>query len=71
MFKFDVSKLEWTREPDSFSISEDKIEIVTKMVTLSVSNRIFLRGNCSPAVTYYNFPAMTLTLQLILICASR
>ena len=30
MFKFDVSKLEWTREPDSFSISEDKIEIVTK-----------------------------------------
>ena len=30
MFKFDVSKLEWTREPERFSISEDKIEIVTK-----------------------------------------
>ena len=30
MFKFDVSKLEWTREPESFSISEEKIEIVTK-----------------------------------------
>ena len=30
MFKFDVSKLEWTREPESFSVSEEKIEIVTK-----------------------------------------
>ena len=30
MFKFDVSKLEWTREPENFSISEDKIEIITK-----------------------------------------
>ena len=30
MMKFDVKKLEWTREPESFSISEDKIEIVTK-----------------------------------------
>ena len=28
--KFDVNKLEWTREPESFTISEDKIEIVTK-----------------------------------------
>ena len=28
--KFDVTKLEWTREPESFTISEDKIEIVTK-----------------------------------------
>ena len=30
MFKFDVSKLEWTREPENFSISKDKIEIITK-----------------------------------------
>ena len=28
--KFDVNKLVFTREPESFSISEDKIEIVTK-----------------------------------------
>lgn len=28
--KFDVNKLEWTRVPESFFISEDKIEIVTK-----------------------------------------
>ena len=28
--KFDVNKLEWIREPESFTISEDKIEIVTK-----------------------------------------
>ena len=28
--RFDVNKLVFTREPESFSISEDKIEIVTK-----------------------------------------
>ena len=28
--KFDVNALVWTREPESFSISEDRIEIVTK-----------------------------------------
>ena len=27
---FDVKKLEWTREPESFDIKEDKIEIITK-----------------------------------------
>ena len=27
--KFDVSKLEWTREPASCSIAEDKVEIIT------------------------------------------
>ena len=27
---FDVTKLEWTREPADFSISPDKIEIITK-----------------------------------------
>ena len=26
--KFDVNKLEWTRKPKEFSISEEKIEIV-------------------------------------------
>lgn len=30
---FDVSKLEWTREPQSCTISADKIEIVTKPYT--------------------------------------
>ena len=28
--KFDVQKLQWTREPAEYRISEDKIEIVTK-----------------------------------------
>ena len=28
--KFDVSNLKWTREPESFEISQEKIEIVTK-----------------------------------------
>ena len=28
--KFDVNKLKWTREPESYSITEDQIEIVTK-----------------------------------------
>ena len=28
--KFDTAKLLWTREPESYSIGEDKIEIVTK-----------------------------------------
>ena len=28
--EFDVNKLEWIREPESFTISQDKIEIVTK-----------------------------------------
>ena len=27
---FEINKLEWTREPKDFSISSDKIEIVTK-----------------------------------------
>ncbi len=27
---FDVSKLEWTRNPDSFVVREDRIEIITK-----------------------------------------
>ena len=27
--KFDVNKLQWTRKPKDFSISSDKIEIVT------------------------------------------
>ncbi len=27
---FDVSKLEWTRNPDSFVVKEDRIEIITK-----------------------------------------
>ena len=27
--KFDITKLEWTREPERFSINEDKIEIIT------------------------------------------
>ena len=28
--KFDTTKLEWTREPESYNINEDKIEIITK-----------------------------------------
>ena len=28
MMKFDINKLEWTRKPNNFSISEEKIEIV-------------------------------------------
>lgn len=28
--RFDTKKLKWTREPESFSIADDKIEIVTK-----------------------------------------
>lgn len=28
--KFDINKLKWTRKPESFSVSEDKIEIITK-----------------------------------------
>ena len=28
--KFDVNTLVWTREPESFAIAEDKIEIITK-----------------------------------------
>ena len=28
--KFDITKLEWTREPEHYSINEDKIEIITK-----------------------------------------
>ncbi len=30
---FDVKKLEWTREPQSFDIKDDKIVIVTKPYT--------------------------------------
>ena len=30
--KFNVNELKWTREPDSYSIEEDKIEIVTNKV---------------------------------------
>ena len=30
MVKFDVEKLNWTRKPADYSISMDKIEIVTK-----------------------------------------
>ena len=29
IMKFDVSKLEWTRKPKDYSISADKIEIIT------------------------------------------
>jgi regulation of enolase protein 1 (concanavalin A-like superfamily) len=28
--RFDINALKWTREPESYSITEDKIEIVTK-----------------------------------------
>lgn len=28
--KFDVSKLQWTREPENYRISPEKIEIITK-----------------------------------------
>lgn len=31
--KFDVNKLEWTREPKDYSISSDKIEIITNPYT--------------------------------------
>ena len=31
--KFDVNALVWTREPESFTIAEDKIEIITKSHT--------------------------------------
>ena len=27
---FDVNGLKWTREPEDYSITEDKIEIITK-----------------------------------------
>ena len=30
MKKFDIKELKWTREPESCSIAEDKIEIITK-----------------------------------------
>ena len=29
MMKFDINKLEWTRKPKDFLISNEKIEIVT------------------------------------------
>ena len=28
--KFDVNRLVWTREPESFQITENKIEIITR-----------------------------------------
>ena len=28
--KFDINNLKWTREPESCTITEDKIEIITK-----------------------------------------
>ena len=28
--KFDIQQLKWTREPESFTLSEDRIEIITK-----------------------------------------
>ena len=31
--RFDVNELEWTREPEVFTVSEDKVEIVTKPYT--------------------------------------
>ena len=30
---FDIKKLEWTREPDSYSITDNRIEITTKPFT--------------------------------------
>lgn len=33
IMKFDVSKLEWTRKPKDYSISADKIEIITNSHT--------------------------------------
>ena len=30
MMRFDVHELEWTREPEGFSVGEDRVEIVTK-----------------------------------------
>lgn len=30
---FDIKELEWTREPESYSVSEEKIEIITKPYT--------------------------------------
>ena len=30
---FDIKKLEWTREPDSYSIADNRIEITTKPFT--------------------------------------
>ena len=30
MIKFDIKDLKWTREPKSYSITEDKIEVITK-----------------------------------------
>ena len=27
---FDINKLKWTREPADYSVSEEKIEIITK-----------------------------------------
>ena len=38
---FDVNKLEWTREPEKYFISEDKIEIITKPHTLEEVGQIF------------------------------
>ena len=31
--KFDVSRLKWIREPEMYSISDDKIEIITRPCT--------------------------------------
>ena len=33
VMKFDIKDLKWTREPEKYSIEEDKIEIVTKAYT--------------------------------------
>ena len=30
---FDIKKLEWTREPDSYAIADNRIEITTKPFT--------------------------------------
>ena len=40
--KFDVAKLQWTREPDNYRISPEKIEITTKPHTDLWQSRSFL-----------------------------
>lgn len=36
---FDIKKLEWTREPDSYAIADNRIELTTKPFTDLVQNK--------------------------------
>ena len=64
--KFDVNKLEWTREPEEYTISENKIEITTKPFTdLWQRTYYHFRNDNAPLLqmeteeTYFSFVVKT------------